>query len=99
MRTGFRTEFVNTVIGAYAHAEIGNYAHSDANGTSSTAITDYEALTETITRDPAELEDALWISREDLLAAQSGERPGLMPARKGSIAHFLLTNWLADRLN
>ena len=58
-----------------------------------------EALTETITRDPAELEDALWISREDLLAAQSGERPGLMPARKGSIAHFLLTNWLADRLN
>jgi lipoprotein-releasing system permease protein len=48
VRTGFRTEFVNTVIGAYAHAEIGNYAGVDENGRSTTAIADYDALTETI---------------------------------------------------
>ncbi|MCA0274232.1 MAG: lipoprotein-releasing ABC transporter permease subunit [Proteobacteria bacterium] len=48
VRTGFRTEFVNTVIGAYAHAEIGNYANVDENGRSTTAITDFDALTETI---------------------------------------------------
>jgi lipoprotein-releasing system permease protein len=48
VRTGFRTEFVNTVIGAYAHAEIGNYASVDENGRSTTAIADYDALTETI---------------------------------------------------
>ncbi|HQU67134.1 MAG TPA: lipoprotein-releasing ABC transporter permease subunit [Albidovulum sp.] len=48
VRTGFRTEFVNTVIGAYAHAEIGNYANVDENGRSTTAITDYDALTEKV---------------------------------------------------
>ncbi len=58
-----------------------------------------EALTDTITIDPAELEDAFWISREGLLHAFAGLDPKLKPARKGSIAHFLLSNWLADRLD
>ena len=58
-----------------------------------------EALTDTITRDPAELEDAIWITREEALATLSGERPDILPARKGAIAHFLLSNWLADRLD
>ena len=46
VRAGFRTEFVNTVIGAYAHAEIGSYSYLDENGVSTTAITEYEALTD-----------------------------------------------------
>ena len=58
-----------------------------------------EALTDTITRDPAELEDAIWITREEALATLSGERSDILPARKGAIAHFLLSNWLADRLD
>jgi NAD+ diphosphatase len=52
-----------------------------------------------IRRDPVELEDARWVSREDLVAARAGNDPGLRPARPGSIAHFLLRNWLADRLD
>lgn len=58
-----------------------------------------EALDDTITLDPVELEDALWLSREDVLAAMAGEHPRVKPARKGAIAHFLLANWLADRLD
>ncbi len=58
-----------------------------------------EALTDTITRDPAELEDAIWLTREEALATLSGERTDILPARKGAIAHFLLSNWLADRLD
>ncbi|MGC9368450.1 MAG: NAD(+) diphosphatase [Paracoccaceae bacterium] len=58
-----------------------------------------EALTRDITIDPDEIEDALWATREEILAALAGEREGLLPARQGAIAHFLLRNWLADRLD
>lgn len=58
-----------------------------------------QALDTAITLDPAELEDALWISREDLLSVFAGENPAIRPPRKGSIAQFLLSNWLADRLD
>ncbi|WP_439123079.1 NAD(+) diphosphatase [Marivita sp.] len=56
------------------------------------------ALTEEINIDPVEIEDALWVSREDVMDALAGLREGLLPARKGAIAHFLLRNWLADTL-
>lgn len=58
-----------------------------------------EALDEEIRVDPEELEDALWLSREDLACAMAGEHPAIKPARRGAIAHFLLRNWLADRLD
>lgn len=58
-----------------------------------------DALTEEIILDPNELEDALWVSREEMLDAFSGQHPRIKPARKGAIAHFLLRNWLADRLD
>lgn len=58
-----------------------------------------EALSTRITRDPVELEDALWVTRERMLAAHAGEIADLKPARRGSIAHFLLQNWLADTLD
>jgi len=29
----------------------------------------------------------------------AGNDPAIKPARKGAIAHFLLANWLADRLD
>lgn len=56
------------------------------------------ALSDEITLDPTELAGARWVTREELAAAFAGEVPGLMPARKGAIAQFLLSNWLADRL-
>ena len=56
------------------------------------------ATSEEITIDPHEIEDALWVSREEVMDALAGLREGLLPARKGAIAHFLLRNWLADTL-
>ena len=58
-----------------------------------------EATTEAITLDPVELEDALCISREDLITVLAGQHPRIKPGRKGAIAHFLMRNWLADRLD
>ncbi|WP_300033522.1 NAD(+) diphosphatase [uncultured Roseobacter sp.] len=51
-----------------------------------------------ITIDPVEIEDAMWVSREEMMQAFAGDHPFMLPARKGAIAHFLLENWLADRL-
>ena len=58
-----------------------------------------EALSTELTLDPVEIEDAQWVTKERLVATRAGEDTGLMPAREGAIAHFLLTNWLADRLD
>ncbi|MCY4178933.1 MAG: NAD(+) diphosphatase [Litoreibacter sp.] len=58
-----------------------------------------EALSQDIKIDPAEIEDALWVTREDMLECFAGNNPDMKPARKGAIAHFLLLNWLMDRLD
>lgn len=58
-----------------------------------------EALTTDLNIDPEEIEDALWVTREDMALAFNGEHSKILPARKGSIAHFLLEAWLADRLD
>lgn len=58
-----------------------------------------EALSREITVDPAEIEDAFWISRQEMMAVFAGEHPVMNPPRKGAIAHFLLKNWLADTLD
>ncbi|MGH1452276.1 MAG: NAD(+) diphosphatase [Paracoccaceae bacterium] len=57
------------------------------------------ATSRDITIDPKEIEDAIWVTREDMLAAFAGQHPFILPARKGAIAHFILRNWLADRLD
>ena len=56
------------------------------------------ALSEEIRIDPVEIEDAVWVGREEIMDAFAGRREGLLPARKGAIAHFLLRNWVADTL-
>ncbi|KIC21578.1 NAD(+) diphosphatase [Leisingera sp. ANG-Vp] len=58
-----------------------------------------DALSREITIDPAEIEDALWVSRQEMMEVFAGGHPVLKPARKGAIAHFLLKNWLADTLD
>ena len=57
------------------------------------------ATTADITIDPEEIDDALWVTREDMLEAFAGNNPRIKPAREGSIAHFLLVNWLKDTLD
>ena len=57
------------------------------------------AESEEITIDPNEIETARWVTREELVASFAGTNPSIQPARRGSIAHFLLRNWLADRLD
>lgn len=57
------------------------------------------AVSDGITIDPAEIDHALWVSREDILRAFAGQHPDILPARKGAIARFLLEMWLADRLD
>ena len=57
-----------------------------------------QALSDTITLDPAELEHALWLTREEMVTVMAGEHATVKPARKGAIAHFLIANWLADSL-
>ncbi len=57
------------------------------------------ATSREITIDPTEIEDAIWLTREEMMAVFAGERADILPARKGAIAHFLIENWLADTLD
>ncbi|UWR22829.1 NAD(+) diphosphatase [Sulfitobacter sp. S190] len=57
------------------------------------------ATSRDITIDPAEIEDARWISREEMMEISAGDHATILPARKGAIAQFLIENWLADRLD
>ena len=57
-----------------------------------------QATSEDITLDPVEIEDARWITREDMVTIVAGDHPEIRPARPGAIARFLIDNWLADRL-
>ena len=57
-----------------------------------------DATSADIRADETEIEDALWLPREELMDAMSGAHR-VKPARSGAIAHFLLTKWLADRLD
>ena len=57
------------------------------------------ATSEEITIDPEEIEAAKWVTREEMMAAIAGNDPEMKPARQGSIARFLIENWLADTLD
>lgn len=57
-----------------------------------------EAVSDEITCDPEEIEDALWLTRQDLVQVFGGTHPIVRPPRRGAIAQALIENWLADRL-
>ncbi|TDT72970.1 NAD+ diphosphatase [Litoreibacter halocynthiae] len=57
------------------------------------------ALNKDITIDPEEIEDAIWVTREEMMETFAGNNPKMKAARKGAIAHFLLLNWLRDTLD
>jgi NAD+ diphosphatase len=58
-----------------------------------------EALDTAIKLDPSEIEDALWVTREEMVTVFAGEHPRLRPPRRGAIAQFLIQAWLSDRLD
>ena len=58
-----------------------------------------EALSSEINIDATEIEDAKWLSREDMLDVYAGIREGVAPPRKGAIAHFIIYSWLAGKLH
>ncbi|MDA7966904.1 NAD(+) diphosphatase [Ruegeria sp.] len=58
-----------------------------------------EALSDDINIDPVEIEEAMWVTKTEMMQAFAGDHPRLLPARKGAIAHFLLQHWLADTLD
>ena len=58
-----------------------------------------EALPGEIAIDPAEIEDAMWVSRDDMAEVFADRHPRMRPPREGAIAGFLLRAWLADRLD
>lgn len=57
------------------------------------------ALSDEILIDRDELEDACWVTREEMVLVVAGRHPRIKPARRGAIAHFLIAHWLADRLD
>lgn len=58
-----------------------------------------EALTRAITVDRTEIEEALWVTREEVMAMLAGTHPAIRPPRLGAIAGFLMRMWVADRLD
>lgn len=54
-----------------------------------------EALSDEIILDPDEIEDALWLTREEMARVAAGDHPAIRPPRRGAIAAFLLSQWLA----
>jgi NAD+ diphosphatase len=57
-----------------------------------------EARDEAITLDPAELEDAIWLSREDMVDVVAGLHPTVRRPRSGAIAHELIMRWLSGEI-
>jgi len=57
-----------------------------------------EATSEAITIDPVELEDARWVSRDDVKLILAGTHPEINKPRPGAIAGALIEAWANDRL-
>ncbi|KPQ07903.1 MAG: NAD+ diphosphatase NudC [Rhodobacteraceae bacterium HLUCCA12] len=56
-----------------------------------------EALSDAVTLDH-ELEDARWMTREELVDVLAGTHPQVRQPRAGAIAHFLLSGWLSGQI-
>lgn len=54
-----------------------------------------EARGEAITIDPVELEDAIWVTREDMVDVMAGLHPTVRRPRSGAIAYELISRWLS----
>lgn len=57
-----------------------------------------EAVSEEITIDPVELQDARWVSRDDVKLILAGTHPVINKPRPGAIAGALIEAWANERL-
>ncbi|MCY4304098.1 MAG: NAD(+) diphosphatase [Aestuariivita sp.] len=57
------------------------------------------ALSTDIKIDPSEIDDAMWVNKDELVMVLTGQSTQIKPARKGAIAHFILKNWLSGKLD
>jgi len=57
-----------------------------------------EALSNRLDPDFNEIEEVLWVSRDDMVRAGRGEHPKFDGARKGAIARFVLDAWAAGEI-
>ncbi|WP_417587360.1 NAD(+) diphosphatase [Pararhodobacter oceanensis] len=57
-----------------------------------------EAQDEAITLDPVELEDARWLTREEMVDVMAGVHPDVRRPRAGAIAYELVMRWLAGTI-
>jgi NAD+ diphosphatase len=57
------------------------------------------AETTEIIIDPHELEDARWLTREEMVDVMAGLHPTVSRPRSGAIAHTLVTRWLAGEIS
>jgi len=57
-----------------------------------------EAISTEITVDPVELEEARWVTREEMVEVYAGRHPDMSEPRRGAIAHSLIQAWLADQV-
>ncbi len=57
------------------------------------------ALTTEISRDPHELEDAIWVSRSEIAEALEGRHDRIAPARKGAVAQVILRAWVRGQID
>ena len=77
VRTGFRNELVDTILGSNAHVTIYDAPEiADASGRLSTAITDYEAMTERLRAVPGVTRVAPLV-RSTVLASHDGFNTGV----------------------
>ncbi len=58
-----------------------------------------EAITETINPLKNEIENALWLEREEVMDIYGGLRKDISLPRKGSIAEFIIRKWLDGSIN
>ncbi|MGR3388187.1 MAG: NUDIX domain-containing protein, partial [Paracoccus sp. (in: a-proteobacteria)] len=51
-----------------------------------------------ITLDPTELEDAIWVPRNQIAEALEGRHDRIAPARKGAVAQVILRAWVQGQI-
>ena len=76
VRSGFRTEFVTTIVGANAHVTVYEQGEVRQNGTVDRSITDHAALAERL-RDAPGVTRAAPLVRGQVMASNSGNNTGV----------------------
>ncbi|WP_084861319.1 lipoprotein-releasing ABC transporter permease subunit [Salibaculum halophilum] len=76
VRSGFRTEFVNTIVGANAHVTVYEQGEVRQNGTVDRSITDHAALSERLRSVPG-VTRAAPLVRGQVMASNSGNNTGV----------------------